>query len=101
MILTCACHCGGSESLVRNFLKSVGYQDWASIPIHKGKEKSLALLNHLPPTDEKEMLRNFLNNNSKWAVIIGYNDQACKWSDIAHNGAKSRIEAEFVVMNFS
>lgn len=101
MILACGCHCGGTDSLIRNFLKSVGYEDWINIPISKGKEKSLSLLNHLPPTDEKEMLRNFLKDATKWAVIIGYNDQACKWSDIAHNGVKSRIEAEFVVMNFS
>lgn len=101
MISVCSCHCGGSQSLIRGFLKSIRYDDWMNIPIHQGKEKSLSLLNQLPPTDEKEMLKNFLKDASKWAVIIGYNDQACKWSDIAHNGAKSRIEAEFVVMNFS
>lgn len=100
MIRVCTCLCGGSDSLVRNFLKSVGYEDWLSIPIEKGKEKSLSLINQLPPTPEKEMLQNFLKDASKWAVIIGYDDQSCRWSDIAHNGPKSRIEAEFVVKNF-
>lgn len=95
-----ACHCGSSDSLVRNFLKSVGYQDWMNIPVNKGKEKSIAFLNQLPPTPEKEMLRNFLKDASKWAVIIGYDQENMKWSDIAHNGPKSRIEAEFVVKNF-
>lgn len=100
MIMVCTCLCGGSDSLVRSFLKSVGYQDWLSIPIVKGKDKSLSLTNQLPPVPEKEMLKSFLKDASKWAVIIGYNDEAMKWSDIAHNGAKSRIEAEFVVKNF-
>ena len=100
MIRVCTCLCGGSDSLVRSFLKSVGYQDWLSIPIVKGKDKSLSLTNQLPPVPEKEMLKSFLKDASKWAVIIGYNDEAMKWSDIAHNGAKSRIEAEFVVKNF-
>lgn len=95
-----ACHCGSSDSLVRNFLKSVGYPDWMNIPVNKGKEKSIAFLNQLPPTPEKEMLRNFLKDASKWAVIIGYDQENMKWSDIAHNGPKSRIEAEFVVKNF-
>lgn len=96
-----ACHCGSSDSLVRNFLKSVGYPDWMNIPVNKGKEKSLAFLNQLPPTPEKEMLRSFLDGASKWAVIIGYTGDQMKWSDIAHNGPKSRIEAEFVVKKFS
>lgn len=100
MIAVCTCRCGSTESMARNFLKSVGYPDWLSIPVHEGKEKSLSLVNQLPPTPEKEMLQHFLKNASKWVVIIGYNDTACRWSDIAHNGPKSRIEAEFVVSTF-
>lgn len=95
-----ACHCGSSDSLVRSFLKSVSYPEWMTIPVNKGKEKSLAVLNQLPPVPEKEMLYSFLKDASKWAVIIGYTDSQMKWSDIAHNGVKSRIEAEFVVRNF-
>ena len=101
MILCCTCQCGAVDSMARNFLKSAGYQDWLSIPIARGKEKSLSLLNQIPPTDEKEMLRSFLKNASKWVVIIGYDQENCRWSDIAHNGPKSRIEAEFVVKAFS
>ena len=101
MIAIVSCQCGGSDSLIRNFLKSIGYGGWLDIPIEKGKERSLSTLNYLPPTPEKEMLRNFLKDSSKWAVIIGYDGRTCKWSDIAHNGPKSRIEAEFVVKEFS
>lgn len=100
MIGVVACHCGSSDSLVRNFLKSAGYSDWLNIPVNKGKEKSMSFLNQLPPTPEKEMLKTFLRDASKWAVIIGYTDADMKWSDIAHNGPKSRIEAEFIVRNF-
>lgn len=99
-LAVCTCLCGGSTSLVRNFLHSADYPNWMDVPIHQGKEKSLALLNQLPPAPEKEMLQTFIKNSSKWAVIIGYNQDSMKWSDIAHNGPKSRIEAEFVVRNF-
>lgn len=95
-----ACHCGSSDSLVRGFLKRIGYQNWMDIPIYKGREKSLSFVNQLPPAPEKEMLKSFLKDASKWAVIIGYDGESMKWSDIAHNGSKSRIEAEFVVKNF-
>lgn len=100
-LAVCTCLCGGSSSLVRNFLHSANYPNWMDIPIHQGKEKSLALLNQLPPAPEKEMLQTFIKNSSKWAVIIGYDQDSMKWSDIAHHGPKSSIEAEFVVKNFS
>lgn len=99
-IAVIACMCGSSESVARNFLKSVGYKDWLNTPVEKGKEKSLAVLNYLPSVPEKEMLQSFLKNATKWVVVIGYNQDSMKWSDISHNGPKSRIEAEFVVRNF-
>lgn len=101
MIGVIACQCGSSDSIARNFLKSVNYPDWMSIPIYRGKEKSRSFLYQLPPVPEKEMLDNFLKNSSKWVVIIGYDDHSMKWSDISHNAPKSTIEAEFVVKNFS
>lgn len=101
MIAVVACHCGSSESLARNFLKSVGYPGWMDITIHRGKENSMSILNQLPPAPEKEMLKNFLSNASKWVVIIGYDDSSMRWSDITHGGAKTKIEAEMVVKNFS
>lgn len=58
------------------------------------------MLNQLPSTPEKDMLQSFLKNASKWVVIIGYDQENMRWSDISHNGAKSRIEAEFVVRTF-
>lgn len=100
MIKIVACHCGSSESLARNFLKSINYPDWLNIPIERGREASLAVTNQLPPSIEKEILQEFLKNASKWVVIIGYDEASCKWSDIAHSGPKSRIEAEFVVKKF-
>lgn len=96
-ICVITCRCGSTESLARNFLHSVGYPEWMDIPVHQGKENSLAILNQLPYTPEKEMLQAFLKNASKWVVIIGYDQDSMKWSDIAHNGQKSRIEAEFIV----
>lgn len=93
--------CGSSDSMARNFLRSVDYPEWMAVPIHRGKEKSRSILNQLPSTPEKEMLDNFLKNASKWVVIIGYDQDSMKWSDISHNAPKSHIEAEFVVKNFS
>ena len=99
-IAVISCQCSSSDSLARNFLKSVNYQDWLNIPIYKGRERSLAILNSLPPAPEKDMLRSFLKDASKWVVIIGFNENGMKWSDISHHAPKSVIDAEFIVQNF-
>ena len=100
MLIVITCACGSVDSLVRNFLKSIRYENWMTIPIAKGKEKSLSMVNLLPPSAGKRMLQSFLKNASKWAVIVGYDEDECRWSDIAHNGEKSRIEAEVLVDYF-
>lgn len=101
MIAVVTCQCGSVDSLVRNFLHSAGYEDWLSIPIKRGRDQSLSVANILPPCVEKDILKEFLKGAGKWAIIIGYDRESCKWSDIAHNGPKSRIEAEFVVKAYA
>lgn len=100
-IAVCTCQCGSVESLARNMLQSAGYQDWLTIPIEKGKEKSKRLLERIPQYPEVEMLDNFLRDASKWVVIIGWNENACRWSDIAHNAPRSGIEAEYIIKTFA
>ena len=101
MILVTACQCGSSDTLIRNFLHGVGYEKWMSIPIVKRKEKSLNAISTLPNYPEVEILGNYLRNSSKWAVILGYNENGCRWADIAHSANKSRIDAELIVKTFA
>lgn len=96
-----ACFCGTAPSLIRNFLQKVGYSDWLNIPIVQGKEKSKKMLESMPQFPEVQELSHFLDDASKWAVIIGYGEGGCRWADIAHNVTKSKIEAEFIVERFS
>lgn len=101
MIVVVTCLCGSVESLARNTLNRCGYQDWATIKIHKGKEKSRQILSTLPQFPEIQMLDNYIKNASKWVVIIGYDENNCRWTDVAHNGDKSKIEAEFIIPTFA
>lgn len=100
MIKVSACLCGSSEQKARNFLKKAGYPDWLDIEIFQGKQKTNSLLNTIPQYPEVDMLRSFLQNASKWVVILGYDGNSCRWSDIAHNAPKSTIEAEFIIKEF-
>lgn len=102
MIKCCGCMCGSTDNLIRTFLHNNGYQGWNSIDIPKGKEKSRWMLSTMPQFPEVDMLNSYLDNASKWAVIIGYDrDGNCKWADLTHGGEKSRINAEFIISRFA
>lgn len=100
-LLISTCNCGSSDQLVRTCLQGAGFSDWASAPIIKGKEKTRVALAGLPPFPEVEMFDHFLETTGKWAVILGYNDEGCRWSDIAHNAPASTVKAEFIVKVYS
>lgn len=101
-LFACACTCGSVDKKIRGLLQRCGYPDWLDIKIYQGKSKSLNGLNTLPQSDGVEMLRNFLKDSSKWAVILGYDRNGnCYWSDIAHNAPKSTVEAECIVREFA
>lgn len=101
MIAACTCLCGSSDQLARQTLKKYGYEGWLSIPVPQGKEKSLRMLERIPRTPEVEMLENYIKNASKWVVIIGWNENGCRWTDVAHRNAKAQVEAQLIVEAFA
>lgn len=101
MIAVLTCNCGGSELAARTFLKHAGYPEWDSIPINKGKEKSMSLISTLIGYQEVQMLQNFLKTASKYIVILGWEGDNCKWADISHTPTKSKVEAQVIVDVFA
>ena len=105
MISIVVCECGSSENLVRQALHRYEYKNWAMEPIIKGKAKSLQtieeLLREYPRNPQLEALFSFIKNTGKWAVIIGYDSDGVKWSDISHNDFKSDVDAESIVEKYS
>lgn len=88
MSIACiSCTCGSVDNLIRGRLDQFGYRDALSIPITRGKEKSKSFLNTLPQHPDLDMLRNHLRTASKFAVVIGYNDDGMKWVDLANGKA--------------
>lgn len=101
MIFCCGCLCGSTDSLIRNFLKKCGYADWLGIPIETGKERSVRLIERLPKRPELDMLRSYLADRGKWAVIIGIDEESCRWSDLTMGGPKAQIEAQLLVEHYA
>lgn len=97
-----ACQCGSSDSLVRTRLERYHYKDFLTIPIVKGKDKSLSVLNTIPQFEEIQLLRNHLKDASKWAVVIGYNDDMCRWVDLAYGKAiKNNVDLQLLLEHFA
>lgn len=102
MIKVVACQCGSADSLVRTRLERYHYRDFLTIPIVKGREKSLSVLGTIPQSEEIGLLRNHLKNASKWAVVIGYDENSCHWVDLAYGKAiKNNVDLQLLLEHFA
>lgn len=102
MLKVVSCQCGSSDNLIRGKMAKFNCPQAMTIPIIKGKEKSLAALNTLPQFPELNELRAHIEAQSKWAVIIGYDDERLRWVDLA-NGTyiKNDVDAELLLKHFA
>jgi hypothetical protein len=101
MSIACvSCTCGFADSLIRTRLDRYDYKEAFSTPITKGKEKTNSFLNTLPQHEELSMLRNHIKGASKYAVVIGYNDEAMKWVDLANGKAVINNVALEQILNY-
>ena len=102
MLKVVSCQCGSSDNLIRGKLAKFHCNQALTIPIIKGKEKSLSALNTLPQFPEVAGLRLHIEAHSKWAIIIGYDDERLKWVDLA-NGSylKNDVDAELLLTHFA
>lgn len=102
MIIAVACQCGSSDRLVRGKLQKFDYSGALSIAVTKGKEKSLSFLNTIPQFPELNEIREHIKASSKFAILIGFNDEMMRWVDIANGQyVKNDVDAELLVKHFA
>lgn len=102
MIACVACTCGSVDKLIRSKLEFFGHRDFLTIPIVRGKDKSKSVINTLPQHVALDMLRSHLDSCSKFAVVIGYDDDDCRWVDLANGKAvQNNIELEMLLDRFA
>ena len=102
MITSVACQCGSSDNLIRGKLAKYNGQVAMSVSIVKGREKSISKLNTLPQFPEINEIKTHIEAHSKWAIIIGYDNEKMRWVDLA-NGTyiKNDVDAELLVKHFA
>lgn len=108
MIMAVACQCGSSDMIIRSRLGKFGCPEALTIPVIKGKDRSLAALDRLPHTAETAPiiaeLSAYISGHSKWAILVGYASDIpqIKWVDLA-NGSylQNDVDAELLIKHFS
>lgn len=102
MLAAVACQCGSSDTLIRSRLAKFHAPQASTIQIPKGREKSHVAINALPPFPEVNNIRAQVEAHTKWAIVIGYNENGMKWVDLA-NGQyiKNDVELELLVEHFA
>lgn len=105
MLIAAICNCSGSETQVRSVFKKKGLANWLEIPVFKGRDGIPVMFNYLPPevreADCIQALARSLKNRSSYAVIIGYDENGVRWSDVRNGDLASRLDAEIIVEQFA
>lgn len=101
MIFCLICNCTGSENMARTFLKNNGVRDYMSVPVIQGREEGMRYLSRYPRLKEKEMLEDFLRRSTSYVVVVGFNGEMMKWSEVSRGGAASEVEGELIVQRFA
>ncbi len=102
MITAVSCQCGSSDTLIRGKIAKFNGGAAMSIQIVKGREKSISRLNSLPQFPEINEIKRQIEAHSKWAIVIGYDNERMRWVDLA-NGKyiKNDVDAELLVKHFA
>lgn len=102
MIFCVACQCGSSDKLIRKRLEKYEYKDFLTIDIPKGKSKSFSKLNSVPQHPEINMLREHIKASTKYAVVVGVDDEKCRWVDLAvGNAVFNDSDLKMIIKHFA
>ena len=102
MVTACACMCGSSDALIRSRIKKFDRRVALGVSVPKGKEKCYRFLDTLPQFPEIQDMKSHIRNNSKWAIVIGYDSERMRWVDLA-NGTfvKNDVDLELLLKHFA
>lgn len=100
MLVILACRCANSEPLARKALRGAHRDDWATVPIYKGKEACLSYLDSLPTNIETGSLTSYISSRSAWSVILGQKQNKFFWADANTHNAKADADVELVCEHF-
>lgn len=100
MIAILHCRCANSELRARRMLMNIGMENYMSPKSYEGKEQGKAFLDTIPQTHETELIRKYLEYNTKWSIIVGWDSTEVKWADM-EGGLKAKVDAEVIAEEYN
>lgn len=105
MLKLIACSCGGVEPLLKQLLQECNTPGWMEIPVHMGKEHSQTILSYFPNAVKESLdyraLTQFIENASRYAVVIGYDDKRFYWENVASKAPVEVARAKAIIKEFA
>lgn len=105
MLKFLSCACSSAEPLLRGLLQEANFADWLYVPLHKGREHCLSVLDGFPAPFQAllafQALVKFIEEHSSYAIVLGYDDTTFYWVDISRNAPKEKAEARAVLERFA
>lgn len=100
MLKCLACRCHNSEPIIRRVLRISHHQGWAIEPIIRGKAECLSYLENFEENHTIGALKKYIEQNSSWAVILGFDGNRIDWAEVGHGGSKARLDGQIIVERY-
>lgn len=97
MLAIVGCECHNGITMSQAVLREAGVSTWLTAPSYRGKQHGLAFVRSLPvpvvSLDKRLTLGDFLEHNSSYSVIVGYNETAGRFVNVGRGDMRSKAEA--------
>lgn len=105
MLAILACQCATSELKARRVLRNVGIKNYLGVRCYLGKISIGIGLENMPEavrnSTEWRALKDLINSKSSYSVIVGWDQNQMKWSDIYDGRIESVVPAEKIIEYFA
>lgn len=105
MITFLCCECGAAVPLARQAAESAGLTNWMAIPLHKGKEHCLTILDRFPEPFKKlvsyRALYDMIGRGGTFVVVLGYDEEFFYWVDISSGTPSDMFDATAILKRFA
>lgn len=104
-VLLLTCECGSAEPLARQVAQAAGIVDWMSLPLHKGVQHCLTVLDRFPEPFHDLLafraLHNFIEGGGTYVVVVGYTDEFFYWADVSSGSPKDMLDGQSILKRFA
>lgn len=105
MLAIFACQCATSELKARRVLKNANIKNYLGVRCYTGKTAITIALENMPEAVKKttdwRAVKELINTKSGYSVIVGWDEEKMRWSDIYDERIESVVPGEKIAQYFA